>query len=106
MSRVDIKRILADPELRRDLMIQNIVAMQAREGVTTLLEQAAEAYDKVRAEIVAKAKSGRKHCSKCDARSIPGLVNPFCQFHYDQIQWGTAWAVERLTSTMVERIPE
>lgn len=35
-------------------MIQNIVAMQAREGITTSLEQAAEAYDKVRAEIEAK----------------------------------------------------
>jgi hypothetical protein len=53
--RVDIRKILADPQLRRELMIQNIVAMQAREGVTTSLEQAAAAYDKVRAEIEAKA---------------------------------------------------
>ena len=48
--RMDVKAILADPKLRRDLMIPTIMAMQAREGIDTTYEQAAAAYDKVRAE--------------------------------------------------------
>jgi hypothetical protein len=49
MRRVDIKAILADPEQRRRLMVGVIVATQAREGIETTAEQAAEAYDRVAA---------------------------------------------------------
>ena len=48
--RVDIKAILKDPVLRRRLTIRCIVAIQAREGVQTTLEQAGKAYDKVKGE--------------------------------------------------------
>ena len=50
MHRVDIHAILADPALRRELLILAIVALQAREGIRTSLEQAGVAYDKVQAE--------------------------------------------------------
>jgi hypothetical protein len=45
--RVDIKAILANPVTRRRLMVRNIIAIQAREGITTTQEQAEAAYDKV-----------------------------------------------------------
>ena len=45
--RVDIRSILADPDLRRELMVPTIQATQAREGIDTTLEQAECAYDKV-----------------------------------------------------------
>ncbi len=45
MKRVDIKAILADPILRRMLMVRVIMATQAREGIETTAENA---YDNVR----------------------------------------------------------
>jgi hypothetical protein len=45
--RVDIKAILADPALRRELMVRTIIAIQAREGIITTREQAEAAYDTV-----------------------------------------------------------
>lgn len=50
MKRVDIKAILRNPVQRRDLMIRCIIAIQAREGITTTPEQAARAYDLVQLE--------------------------------------------------------
>jgi hypothetical protein len=47
MRRVNIKAILADPSLRRKLMVPLIQAIQAREGIDTTTEQAERAYDKV-----------------------------------------------------------
>ena len=46
--RVDIRAILRDPALRRELMVRTIVATQAREGIETTRQQAEAAYDKVR----------------------------------------------------------
>jgi len=43
-KRVDLKRILADPDLRRRLMVSTIQATQAREGIRTSFEQASRAY--------------------------------------------------------------
>jgi hypothetical protein len=51
MTRVDIRAILANPKLRRELMISTIIATQAREGIDTTHAQASDAYDKVRAEV-------------------------------------------------------
>lgn len=48
--RVDIKAILANPARRRALMVSTIMAIQAREGITTTQEQAEAAYDMVQAE--------------------------------------------------------
>lgn len=49
--RVDIKAILADPVKRKALMVDALVATQAREGITTTREQAEAAYDKVQQEL-------------------------------------------------------
>lgn len=49
-KRVDIGAILADPESKRALMTDTIIALQAREGITTTRAQAEQAYDKVQAE--------------------------------------------------------
>jgi len=42
--RVDIKKILTDPDLRRKLMVSTIRATQAREGIETTEKQADRAY--------------------------------------------------------------
>lgn len=47
MRRVNIKAILADPVLRKKLMVSTIIATQAREGIDTTEQQASDAYDKV-----------------------------------------------------------
>ena len=57
--RYDIRKILADPQLRRELFIKVIVSAQAMEGITTTYEQAANAYDKIQAE-KERAKMGEK----------------------------------------------
>ena len=46
MKRIDIKKILDNPSLRRELLVSCIIAVQAREGITTTMEQAGVAYDK------------------------------------------------------------
>lgn len=48
--RFDIQAILADPTQRRQMMVQVIIATQAREGITTTQAQAEAAYDKVQLE--------------------------------------------------------
>jgi hypothetical protein len=50
MRRVDIKGILSDPKLRRELCVGSIVALQNREGIPTTREQAEAAYDAVQAQ--------------------------------------------------------
>ena len=42
--RINVKAILADPNLRRKLMVSTIQATQAREGIDTSPEQASRAY--------------------------------------------------------------
>ena len=43
-DRVNVKAILADPDLRRKLMVRTIQATQAREGIESTEEQAERAY--------------------------------------------------------------
>ena len=43
-ERVDVKAILAEPDLRRKLMVRTIQATQAREGIETTDEQGERAY--------------------------------------------------------------
>ena len=50
IKRIDIKQILNDPVLRRELMVETIQAIQAREGIVTTRKQAESAYDKVQDE--------------------------------------------------------
>jgi hypothetical protein len=45
--RIDIRAILAHRAARRRLMVSALIAIQAREGITTTREQANRAYDKV-----------------------------------------------------------
>ena len=47
-KRVNVKTVLADPDLRRELMVDTIRATQAREGIETTEEQAERAYYIVR----------------------------------------------------------
>ncbi len=47
MNRVNIRAILGDPVKRRRLFTAVIETTQAREGIETTPQQAAEAYDKV-----------------------------------------------------------
>lgn len=49
-KRVNIRAILADPVLRRELMVATIQATQNREEICTTREQAEAAYDAVQAE--------------------------------------------------------
>ena len=49
-KRVNMRAILADPKLRRQLMVPTIIAIQAREGIETTQAQAEAAYDKVERE--------------------------------------------------------
>ena len=49
-KRLDIKRILSDPVARRRMMVEIIIATQAREGIVTTRAQAEAAYDKVMKE--------------------------------------------------------
>jgi hypothetical protein len=49
-KRVNIRAILSNPKLRRELMVRVIIATQAREGIKTTKLQAKNAYDKVREE--------------------------------------------------------
>ena len=42
--RVDLRGILAQPDLRRELMLRTLQATQAREGIETTREQAERAY--------------------------------------------------------------
>ena len=48
MKRINIREILRNPEQRRLLMVNCIIALQAREGITTTVAQAEAAYDKAR----------------------------------------------------------
>lgn len=48
MNRVNIRAILNNPELRKIMMTQSIITIQAREGIVTTQQQAEQAYEKVR----------------------------------------------------------
>lgn len=54
VRRIDIREILRDPERRREMMVDVIIATQAREGIETTREQAARAYDAVQRELASK----------------------------------------------------
>lgn len=56
MRRLDVKAILANPAMRRDLMVDAIMAIQAREGIETTREQAEAAYDHIQHEKQSKEK--------------------------------------------------
>lgn len=49
--RIDMRALLNDPVKRKALMVDCILATQAREGIETTREQAEAAYEKVQVEI-------------------------------------------------------
>lgn len=48
--RFNVKKLLANPAHRRELLVRLVIATQAREGITTTREQAEAAVDKVSKE--------------------------------------------------------
>ena len=50
MSRINIKQILNNPKLWKEMCVRTIIATQAREGIETTQVQAEAAFDKVREE--------------------------------------------------------
>ncbi len=59
-KRVDMKAILRNPSQLRSLMVQSIITLQAREGITTTFEQACVAYDKIYSENLKKITKAMK----------------------------------------------
>ena len=51
MRRIDVRSILKNPDQRKKSMVESIIAIQAREGITTTKEQAEAAYDHVRSNV-------------------------------------------------------
>lgn len=50
LKRYNMKKILADPKMRRELIIQGTIATQAREGIIVTREEAEASYDEVMKE--------------------------------------------------------
>lgn len=50
LKRYDMRRVLADPAVRRMLIARGTVFVQAREGIDITLEEALASYDRVMAE--------------------------------------------------------
>jgi hypothetical protein len=46
--RVNLREILQDPEQRKELLVNAMIAIQAREGRETTRERAEEVYEKIR----------------------------------------------------------
>jgi len=87
-KRANIKSILDDPEQRRHLMIQTIIATQAREGIETTWEQAADAYDKIQEELKRGHKlkerignPGQPSLARNGASGIAAAEKTFHRFH-------------------------
>lgn len=49
-KRVDIQEILADPDLRKEMLVNALIATQAREGRDLTQEEAEDVYDRMQAE--------------------------------------------------------
>jgi hypothetical protein len=85
VERVNIRSILADPEQRRELMVDSIVALQAREGVETTREQAETAYDAVLRERGEQARA----CETCRHVGTSNADEP-CRSCADLVRWEAA----------------
>lgn len=49
-KRINIKEILADPELRKKMLVNALIATQAREGRDLTYEEAEDVYERIQAE--------------------------------------------------------
>jgi hypothetical protein len=70
MKRLDLAAILRNPAQRKSLMVDNIIATQAREGIETTQAQAEAAYDKVRSESLHARVAEALDWTEEDARSF------------------------------------
>jgi hypothetical protein len=66
LKRYNMKKILADPKLRRELIIQSTIATQAREGIIVTREEAESSYDEVMKETGARHSPGPSSRNKQD----------------------------------------
>ena len=97
-----IRSVLDDPKQRRDMTIRMIIATQALEGIDTTWEQAAEAYDRVMADLrddgslignpgdaidAAKKTFARFHSKKPDRGVYPFHKNIDGIFDLDNVKW-------------------
>ena len=77
--RVDIKKVLKDPEQRRELMIRTIIATQSREGREISREQAEAAYEKIQQELREEPQEN-PGLVRNDAVSLENAVKTFERF--------------------------
>lgn len=50
LARYNLRAMMADGTLRREIIVGTIIAIQSREGITTTREQAEAAYDHIQNE--------------------------------------------------------
>jgi hypothetical protein len=50
LKRYDIKKLLSDPEIRRQMIAYSTVVTMAREGIDITLEESLKSYDEVMKE--------------------------------------------------------
>ena len=101
-SKASIRGVLDDPRQRREMIIGMIIATQALEGIDTSWEQAAEAYDRVIAELrnngslignpgdateAAKKTFARFHNRKSGQGVYPFHKNDDGVINLDDVQW-------------------
>jgi hypothetical protein len=83
IRRVNIKKVLEDPEKRKELMVRTIIATQALEGRDLTTEQAEEVYEKIQEEVrkkFAEENPGREMVRN-DEASLESAMNTFERFH-------------------------
>lgn len=80
--RIDLTKILEDPEQRKELMVRTIVATQAREGINVTIEEAEEAYERIQQELRRKAAMRENPgMVRNDEQSLAGAVQTYERFH-------------------------
>ena len=82
--RIPLRELLADPEERRELMVETLIATQAREGIDTTREQAEEAYDRVQEEMQER-NPGLRSLFQRNKGGV-GAVDTFRRFHDRDVQ--------------------
>ena len=68
MRRLDVRAILRDPVLRKRLMVQSLITIQAREGRDLAIEEAEAVYDRVQSSERWRATRGRR-CGRRSGRA-------------------------------------
>lgn len=69
-----IQSLLADPEKKKKLVVNTIIATQAREGIKTTREQAEAAYDKTKSKAEPVQQSGRSAAVVSSVAALPAEI--------------------------------